>query len=171
MPHPAAGPCKWCAPLGHGHVCHHPNHEAIVRQTAGEAPQLRVAGAKPRKTTPLLTWNAGNKPAAKIAASLEMENIRYLLEMDLVTIGRGADSAIRIPDRSVSWHHAEMLQTSMGTLLYDLASRNGTYVNEKRITAKTLLANGDILRFGGSTPCKYLCHENPPAGKQRKDLI
>ncbi len=74
---------------------------------------------------------------------------RWLIREDRVLIGRGADCAIVLPERRVSRHHARIERTADGRyLLYDLGSKNGTWVNGEEVReAPRLLQDGDELQF------------------------
>ncbi|MDH4136641.1 MAG: FHA domain-containing protein, partial [Anaerolineae bacterium] len=52
-----------------------------------------------------------------------------------ITIGRGADNDIVIDDKMVSRHHARLEMQANTCLLTDLSSANGTWVNDRRISA------------------------------------
>ena len=47
----------------------------------------------------------------------------------------------------ISWEHAEIAPEGGVLTLQDLGSTNGTFVNGRRITAPTPLAEGDVLHF------------------------
>ena len=64
-------------------------------------------------------------------------------------IGRAPDNDIVLQDPSVSRHHAE-LRTAAGAPHRGPGQRNGTFVNEQRVTAAPL-AEGDIVGFGPAT--------------------
>src|SRR5205809_545944 len=70
-----------------------------------------------------------------------------LLE-EITTIGRTATNVIALPDGSVSSTHARVARTAEGFVIEDMGSRNGTFVNSEKISAKRLLADGDIVRLG-----------------------
>jgi hypothetical protein len=55
---------------------------------------------------------------------------------------------IALHDGKVSEPHACVVRSAEGFVIEDLASRNGTYVNSERISAKRLLADGDEVRVG-----------------------
>lgn len=57
-----------------------------------------------------------------------------------------------ITDMTVSRRHARLEVTPDGAHLYvtDLESHNGTMVNDRRITEKTIVAAGDHVRFGNA---------------------
>jgi len=65
-------------------------------------------------------------------------------------IGRAADNDIVVSDPDVSKHHAELRPEAGAARLVDLDSRNGTFVNEQRVTA-ALLSEGDLVGIGSAT--------------------
>ena len=66
-----------------------------------------------------------------------------------VTVGRGGGCEIVLPDDTfVSQVHARLFQRDGRTYVEDLGSRNGTYVNGKRIDTATRLRRGDRVQFG-----------------------
>ena len=72
---------------------------------------------------------------------------RYLLNTDVVTAGRHQDSDIFLDDISVSRRHAVFNRSPEGTIVKDLGSLNGTYVN-RELVEETLLAQGDEVQIG-----------------------
>jgi ABC transport system ATP-binding/permease protein len=62
-------------------------------------------------------------------------------------IGRTPDNTIVLNDLLVSRHHAKILNTGDGLQLVDLDSRNGTFVNGRRVRTADL-RTGDRLSFG-----------------------
>ena len=65
-------------------------------------------------------------------------------------IGRAPDNDIVVSHPSVSGHHAELHHVAGEYRLVDLGSSNGTFINERRITAATL-AEGDVVGLGSAT--------------------
>jgi tRNA A-37 threonylcarbamoyl transferase component Bud32 len=63
-------------------------------------------------------------------------------------IGRNRDNDIILPDRQVSGHHAHIAVSDEEAILKDADSRNGTYVNGRRIGAPHHLQDGDRIRVG-----------------------
>jgi adenylate cyclase len=64
-------------------------------------------------------------------------------------IGRSSHNTIELPDDSVSRAHAMIQFTGSGSCyLYDLDSRNGTFVNGARVSAPTVLRHGDCISIG-----------------------
>jgi hypothetical protein len=73
-----------------------------------------------------------------------------LAGMERLSVGRGAGNELSLPwDTEVSRLHAE-LEAIAGewTVSDDGLSRNGTFVNGNRISGRTRLRDGDLLRVG-----------------------
>ena len=66
---------------------------------------------------------------------------------EVVTVGREADNALRLPDASVSRHHCRLRHDAKGWVIEDLHSSNGVLVNEE-LTAFTRLQTGDFIALG-----------------------
>lgn len=64
-----------------------------------------------------------------------------------IVIGRQTDCHVRIPLGSVSREHCEILVNDGRAVLRDLKSRNGTFVNRKKVE-KAELAAGDLVNIG-----------------------
>ena len=65
------------------------------------------------------------------------------------TIGRTPDNDIRIDAEFISRHHAVVLLYGTKTVIEDLNSTNGTFVNAERVNRRTL-KEGDIVTLGRS---------------------
>ena len=72
---------------------------------------------------------------------------RFLLDTDLVTVGRHPDSSIFLDDVTVSRRHAEFRRSGQSYDVSDVGSLNGTYVNRDRIDAVSL-TDGDEVQIG-----------------------
>ncbi len=64
-----------------------------------------------------------------------------------VIIGRTPDNDLRLNSKYVSRHHAQLITDLQQTVLEDLNSTNGLYVDAKR-TKKRRLKNGDTIQIG-----------------------
>ena len=71
----------------------------------------------------------------------------FVLDKEVMTIGRKEDNDVRIENLAVSGHHAKLLNIFEDSFLEDLNSTNGTFVNGKAIT-KHPLKNGDVISIG-----------------------
>lgn len=72
---------------------------------------------------------------------------RFLLDQDLIRVGRHPDADILLDDISVSRQHAEITRLPVGFSVRDAGSLNGTYLNRRRIE-DAVLHNGDELQIG-----------------------
>ena len=75
------------------------------------------------------------------------------------TIGRTPDNDLCIDEEFISRHHAVVLVAATGTVLEDLNSTNGVFVNGARITRRQL-SEGDLVTIG-KTGFRYIL--KPPA--------
>ena len=81
---------------------------------------------------------------------------RYLLDKDATTIGRGRDNDIVLPSDCVSRRHTRLEVRADGVFVVDLASTNGTFVNDEPWPVREReLQRGDQLKIG-DTIFKYL---------------
>ncbi len=71
-------------------------------------------------------------------------------------LGRATTAAVRFDPRrdpGVGRYHARMAPGQAGEVLVsDLGSRNGTWLNERRVTEPTPVRTGDVLRLGRGGP-------------------
>ena len=72
---------------------------------------------------------------------------RFLLDRDVITVGRHPDSDIFLDDITVSRRHAEFRRDANRFWIHDVGSLNGTYVNGKRADDQ-LLETGDEVQIG-----------------------
>lgn len=72
-----------------------------------------------------------------------------LLGNNCWTVGRSDDNNFVLPDRWISRNHV-MLQCMENGVFYliDLGSRNGSFVNGRRVSVPVVLQDGDLLTFG-----------------------
>jgi len=67
-----------------------------------------------------------------------------------VTIGRGDDCAVTLPERTVSRRHTDLYLDETGTLMVrDGGSRYGTLLNGRLIRDPSPFYHGDVLNVGG----------------------
>jgi pSer/pThr/pTyr-binding forkhead associated (FHA) protein len=72
----------------------------------------------------------------------------FLLDRPELTVGRSAESDVIIHDDSISDNHAIFLRQTDGDYVQDLASRNGTKVNDEPLKELRMLQKGDIISLG-----------------------
>jgi len=67
---------------------------------------------------------------------------------DFNIIGRSKDAAIQLDDNGVSREHSSIRRDDKGYWINDLASANGTYLNNMAVARSEQLRNGDEIIFG-----------------------
>lgn len=77
-------------------------------------------------------------------------------------IGRAPDATIQCDHAGVSRHHAQVVVSKEGATLEDLDSKNGTYLQRKRLSSSAPLADGDEIRLGTAT---LVFRTSPPIGR------
>lgn len=80
----------------------------------------------------------------------------WVLDRDVMIIGRGADCDIHVPARQVSRLHARIERRNQGYLLIDLGSKNGTHVNGQEIKEPFLLQDGDEIQIAMSVKLSFV---------------
>lgn len=66
----------------------------------------------------------------------------------ITSIGRAADNTIQIADTYTSARHALLTWREGRWFVEDRESRNGTFVNDTRISEPTIVSSGDVIRIG-----------------------
>src|SRR3954466_7803037 len=90
-----------------------------------------------------------NRPVSRMAI-LEIvkgnsPGTRFELDGDRSVIGRSADCEVPLDVPAVSRRHAAILRERGSYYIEDLQSRNGTFLNDNRLTGRTPLGEGDRL--------------------------
>jgi len=73
----------------------------------------------------------------------------FVLEAAESVAGRGESCALSLGDAGVSRAHASFVRSAVGIEITDLGSRNGTFVNGRRVAVSVLLRQGDTISLGG----------------------
>jgi hypothetical protein len=90
----------------------------------------------------------------------EMPEVRYEIKGAVTSVGTSADNDIVLTDKAVSRHHAKIRIEGQKYFVYDLASTNGTKVNDRKITKKWI-REGDSVELGHTT--MTFVTEGPPS--------
>ena len=99
-----------------------------------EAVEAESMEMDPEPPTLIITLNG------KIVQEITVDSEKLL-------IGRSSMSDISISHEFISKHHALVMKSGNALLIMDLNSRNGIFVNSKRITSKAL-RHEDIISIG-----------------------
>jgi pSer/pThr/pTyr-binding forkhead associated (FHA) protein len=81
------------------------------------------------------------------------EGVEIPLKKDKFLIGRAKECSVRASSEAISRRHCAIIRVKDKWAIRDLGSRNGTYVNDKRISDPVRLKPGDEIRVG---PLKFL---------------
>jgi pSer/pThr/pTyr-binding forkhead associated (FHA) protein len=110
--------------------------------TAGSA----IASASPVRSV--------ESAGAPLLASLEvltegsLKGTRYRIERPLAHVGRSDQNDVILPESSISGSHAVLQRRANGWFLVDASSRNGSYVDGRRVQGESPLSGPCELRFG-----------------------
>jgi pSer/pThr/pTyr-binding forkhead associated (FHA) protein len=80
---------------------------------------------------------------------LRFQDMRFPLRLGETLLGRSPYCSIVVNDGLVSRQHAAIRVTRDGMQIEDLGSRNGTFVNHRRISGTHVLSPGDRIDIGG----------------------
>ncbi len=73
----------------------------------------------------------------------------YEITRENLLVGRDLDATIQVADQGVSRRHAEIIRVGELCLLKDCGSRNGTFINDDKVTER-VLREGDRIRVGNT---------------------
>lgn len=90
-----------------------------------------------------------------IAQAGPLEGQRWKIRSELL-LGRDPDCDIVIPMRQVSRHHARIFRGENGTMVEDLGSKNGTYINGHHVEEVVRLEEGDEIQVSLAQHFIYL---------------
>src|SRR4051812_18449297 len=88
----------------------------------------------------------------------------FALKGDVIVLGRAPECEIQLDSNMVSRRHAQLTRDGDSYFVEDLNSGNGTFVNGKRIAARTLLHSDDRVKLG---PILLRFEATAPARKAR----
>ena len=96
---------------------------------------------------------AGEQPLEAALVSQQPESLgkEHWLAAAVVTLGREQDNDIVLESSRVSRHHARLHWTGSVHVVEDLGSKNGTWINDRRLEGPAPLNDGDTVRFGDLT--------------------
>jgi len=98
---------------------------------------------------------AQQKPAALLVVGGDLNGTLFDLNEAIVGVGRNADNTIALEFNGVSRYHFRVHANTDTHRLEDCGSKNGTYLNNKKVEGEVILTKGDIIKIG-SIALKYL---------------
>lgn len=88
----------------------------------------------------------------RITRGLGVGRTHLIRSSETITLGRGDDVDVRIIEQGVSRLHAQITHSTDPTATNEFAiidySRNGTFLNGRRVNAVSSLQSGDIIQVG-----------------------
>ncbi len=101
---------------------------------------------------------------------IDSEKTKIPLEAgQICRIGRGDQNTVALVDNQVSRNHAVVQGNANGQFtLTDVGSRNGTFVNRRRVSAPVVLKPGDHIKIGQH---EFLLHGTEGAGASREEAV
>lgn len=143
-------------PSGHGYSSYDPAFSG-PRGYAAQAPNSYAAAPSGGNTGMRSGYPSSPQgerpyeaPASYASAPPEVIGQHDDLPEDALSIGRSRTNSIVLDDMLVSRRHVIITADEEGLLLRDLGSRNGTFVNGRRVE-QTHLHEGDKIGIGAST--------------------
>jgi hypothetical protein len=79
----------------------------------------------------------------------------FMLDQDLLTLGRDPGNEIVISDPQISRQHARITRQGGLTVIEDAESTNGTFVNGLRLAGPHTLTDGDVISLGDAATLSY----------------
>jgi chromosome segregation ATPase len=84
-----------------------------------------------------------------LIGNIDGQELRFPLFKDRLTIGRTVHNDIQLNAAYISRRHAAIVTDEGGTRIIDSGSKNGVYVNSRRVTEQAL-QNGDVVTIGSA---------------------
>ena len=100
------------------------------------------------------------KPAALLVLGGELNGTLFDLVETNISIGRNIDNTIALELNGVSRYHFKIHFVNDEHILTDCESKNGTYLNNKKVIDPIKLNKGDVIKIG-SVALKYLPKGDP----------
>jgi DNA-binding response OmpR family regulator len=89
--------------------------------------------------------DVGTRREGALLVVRDPAGVREIALGDATTIGRDETNDLALPDRMVSRRHATVRRTADGYVVEDHDSKNGVWVNGRRVSEPTPLHDGDEL--------------------------
>jgi pSer/pThr/pTyr-binding forkhead associated (FHA) protein len=134
-----------------------------LASTVSESRPMRAPTVAERSPMPQPVGPQSTAPEAHSANSKNIVRVaiktgdgKRLVGQDVeVVIGRSRETTIRLEgdmSLAVSRRHARIFYSGWKVCIEDLGSRNGTWLNRKRVDRPTIIERGDVIEFGAGGP-------------------
>jgi general secretion pathway protein A len=106
----------------------------------------------------------------RIVVSTDQGDVaEVVLRVGRMVVGRTADNDLQIDSRFVSRHHCQVVSTADLSVIEDLNSTNGIFLNQKKIRRHVLI-DGDIIELG-THRLRYVEERTGGAGSSGVDTL
>jgi pSer/pThr/pTyr-binding forkhead associated (FHA) protein len=115
---------------------------------------VEPAADRPATSPPAPAAPAGGRQLVRLVMR-SGEGKRLVGQDTDVVIGRSADVTVRVEgdmSLAVSRRHARVFYSGWKICIEDLGSRNGTWLNRKRVVGPIVIERGDVIEFGAGGP-------------------
>lgn len=106
-----------------------------------------IKGGKKKRS---LVQKAHGLEILEISTESEIKKGSIIPVNTTITLGRKEDNSIVLSDQFVSSYHAKIYVKNNEFYLEDLASTNGTYINDEQISGRVRLKINDVIRLGST---------------------
>jgi diguanylate cyclase (GGDEF)-like protein len=113
-----------------------------------------------RKALDSLEEEAKQRPACLVVVGGELNGSIFNLPTGETVVGRNPDCSIPLDFHGISRRHFTINVNETEVVLNDLSSANGTYLNNLKLEAPSILNRGDLIKIG-SIAMKYLPKGDP----------
>jgi serine/threonine protein kinase len=103
----------------------------------------------------------------RVSSGSSAEAVKTLVPGESLSIGRSEEAGLPVQDTKISRLHCRVEHRDGRWVVVDLDSRNGTWVDGKRVKEHAL-SDGDVLLLGKSVRVEVRLREAPPAPAARE---
>ena len=119
-----------------------PTHKLAVEIKDGDVLSFDIISNgkhHPERVTAIFTTS--------LSKQVKWKKISLSKDIAEISIGRSSQSGLNLNNDMISEKHASFFGSQNGWVIIDHQSKNGVYVNGKRINAPQYLRNGDVVRI------------------------
>jgi general secretion pathway protein A len=123
-------------------------HGAATMSSEGAINSRRDAAGGQNAESGTLTDSGISEPVGRIIVATEGRTTQELpLFIGRIIIGRTSDNDLQVDSRFISRHHCQIVTSAEGSMIEDLNSTNGIYMQGKRVRRYNL-NDGDVVVLG-----------------------
>jgi len=118
-----------------------------IREIEAAVEQLDACMSERLRAAPLSAVSDKGRMSRVLIGRIGEQELRFPLFKKRLTIGRTQQNDIQLQARHISRRHAVVMTEGDVTRIIDWGSKNGVYVNSKRVT-EHFLSSGDVVTIG-----------------------